>query len=267
MSENTVEQASPTKEQTFWEHLDALRGTLFRSAIVVIILMAAAFCFKDFVFGTIIFGPTTSDFVLYRWFCRLGEWLHMPDFCPEPFTVKLQNIKLAGQFFTHMSVSFWIGIIVGFPYLMWELWRFVSPALYANEKRHIKLVFSFGGLLFFCGVLVGYFLIFPLTLHFLATYQVADMVANEITLDSYISTLTWLVFIMGIVFEMPMIAVILSKMGILKKQMLKKYRKHALVLSFLLAAIITPSGDAFTMIMVGLPIVALYQLSVSLVRK
>lgn len=255
------------KEMSFWDHLDELRGVLFRSAVVVVVLMAVAFGFKDFVFGKVIFAATTSDFPLYHGLCKLGEILGISGLCVEPFEIKVVNIQLASQFFTHMSVSFWIGFLAGFPYLMYELWRFVRPALFPNEKKHIKLAFGFGGLLFFLGVLLGYYLIFPLTLKFLGTYQLTDDLLNQISLSSYIGTFTWLILIMGLVFELPMLALVLSKIGVLHKGMLRKYRKYAVLIIFVVSAVITPTGDAFTLCMVALPILLLYEFSILLVRK
>jgi Twin arginine targeting (Tat) protein translocase TatC len=262
-----MSESDSSHEMTFWDHLDVLRRMLFRVAIVVALLMIAAFCAKDFVFGTVIFSPASSDFCLYRGLCNLGEMLNMPGFCPEPFRIEIININLAAQFFTHMSTSFWIGVIIGFPYLLYEIWKFVCPALYAKEKRYIRIAFGFGAVLFFMGVLLGYFVIFPLTLKFLGTYQVTETVVNQVALHSYISTFTSLILIMGIVFEMPMVALILSQLGIIHRALLRKYRKHAIVGSLILAAIITPSGDAFTMIMVGLPLILLYEFSILLVKK
>ncbi|MDR0660763.1 MAG: twin-arginine translocase subunit TatC [Prevotellaceae bacterium] len=255
------------KEMSFWDHLDELRGVLFHSAIVIVILMAVAFGFKDFVFGQVIFAPTTSDFPLYNGLCKLGELLGMSGLCVDPFEIKVVNIQLASQFFTHMSVSFWIGFLVGFPYLLYELWRFVRPALFPNEKKHIKLAFGFGGILFFMGVLLGYYLIFPLTLKFLGTYQLTDDLQNQISLSSYISTFTWLILIMGLVFELPMLALVLSKIGVLHKGMLRKYRKYAVLIIFVVSAVITPTGDAFTLCMIALPILMLYEFSIFLVQK
>jgi sec-independent protein translocase protein TatC len=222
---------------------------------------------KDFVFGTVIFSPANSDFCLYRWFCGLGEMLNMPDFCPEPFQIEIININLAAQFFTHMSTSFWLGLILAFPYFLYEIWKFVCPALYEKEKRYVRVAFGFGGILFFMGVMLGYFVIFPLTLKFLGTYQVTDTVVNQISLSSYISTFTSLILIMGVVFEIPMVALVLSKLGIIRRPFLRKYRKHAVLCSMILAAIITPSGDAFTMLMVALPLILLYEFSIVVVKK
>lgn len=251
-------------EMTFWEHLDELRKVLFRSAVVIAVLMAGIFLAKDFVFNTVVFAPIDSDFVLYRLIDKALVLLNMPTL-PE-FHLELINIDLSAQFFIHVSTTFYFALVLSVPFIIYQLWSFVSPALYENEKRAAKVAFAFSGVLFLLGVLVGYFLIFPLTLRFLGTYQVSYEVANQISLQSYISMFTWLILIMGVVFEMPSLAVILSKIGILTKSFLKKYRRHAFVVMLVLAAFITPSGDPFTLMAVGLPLYGLYELSILVCR-
>ena len=212
---------------TFWEHLDELRKVLFRSAIVIVALMAGIFMAKDFVFNTVVFAPINSDFVLYRLIDKVLLMMGAPAL-PE-FKLSLINIDLSAQFFIHISTTFYFALVLAVPFIVYQLWKFVSPALYENEKRAAKGAFAFAGVLFLLGVLVGYYLIFPLTLRFLGTYQVSYEVANQISLQSYISMFTWLILIMGVVFEMPSLAVILSKIGILTKSFLKKYRRHVKV--------------------------------------
>ena len=249
---------------TFWEHLDELRKVLFRSAIVIVALMAGIFMAKDFVFNTVVFAPINSDFVLYKFIDKVLLMMGAPAL-PE-FKLSLINIDLSAQFFIHISTTFYFALVLAVPFIVYQLWKFVSPALYENEKRAAKAAFAFAGVLFLLGVLVGYYLIFPLTLRFLGTYQVSYEVANQISLQSYISMFTWLILIMGVVFEMPSLAVILSKIGILTKSFLKKYRRHAFVIMLVLAAFITPSGDPFTLMAVGLPLYGLYELSILVCR-
>ena len=249
---------------TFWEHLDELRKVLFRSAIVIVALMAGIFMAKDFVFNKVVFAPINSDFALYRFIDKVLVMMDMPTL-PE-FKLSLINIDLSAQFFIHISTTFYFALVLAVPFIVYQLWKFVSPALYENEKRAAKGAFAFAGVLFLLGVLVGYYLIFPLTLRFLGTYQVSYEVANQISLQSYISMFTWLILIMGVVFEMPSLAVILSKIGILTKSFLKKYRRHAFVIMLVLAAFITPSGDPFTLMAVGLPLYGLYELSILVCR-
>jgi sec-independent protein translocase protein TatC len=249
---------------TFWEHLDELRKVLFRSAIVIVALMAGIFMAKDFVFDKVVFAPINSDFALYKLIDKVLVMMGMPTL-PE-FKLSLINIDLSAQFFIHISTTFYFALVLSVPFIVYQLWKFVSPALYDNEKRAAKGAFAFAGILFLLGVLVGYYLIFPLTLRFLGTYQVSLEVANQISLQSYISMFTWLILIMGVVFEMPSLAVILSRIGILTKSFLKKYRRHAFVVMLVLAAFITPSGDPFTLMAVGLPLYGLYELSILVCR-
>ena len=249
---------------TFWEHLDELRKVLFRSAIVIVALMAGIFMAKDFVFDKVVFAPINSDFALYKLIDKVLVMMGMPTL-PE-FKLSLINIDLSAQFFIHISTTFYFALVLSVPFIVYQLWKFVSPALYDNEKRAAKGAFAFAGILFLLGVLVGYYLIFPLTLRFLGTYQVSLEVANQISLQSYISMFTWLILIMGVVFEMPSLAVILSRIGILTKSFLKNYRRHAFVVMLVLAAFITPSGDPFTLMAVGLPLYGLYELSILVCR-
>lgn len=249
---------------TFWEHLDELRKVIFRSAIVITVLMTVIFMAKDFVFNDIVFAPISSDFVLYRWFDDALIYFNLPPL--EPFKISLINIELSAQFFIHVSTTFYLSFILATPFVLYQLWLFVKPALYPNERRAAVGAFSFAAILFFAGVLTGYYLIFPLTLRFLGTYQVSETVANQISLQSYVSMFTWMILIMGLVFEMPSLAAILSKLGVLSKSFLKKYRKHAFVVLLTVAAFITPSGDPFTLMAVGLPLYALYELSILVCR-
>ena len=255
------------KEMSFWDHLEVLRRMLFRSALVVVAAMVVVFLNKSLVFDVIIFGPRTSDFILYRWMCQLGDFLSWPGFCPEAFSISIININMAAQFFTHISTSFWLGLVLSFPYIIWELWKFVAPALYTHEKRGVRRAFAFSSLLFFVGVLIGYVFIFPLSIRFLGTYQVSDIVANEISLNSYISMFVTLILTMGLVFEMPVLAHVLSRFGVITRQFLRKYRRHAIIVVLILSAIITPSADAFTMIMVAIPLYFLYEFSILVCKK
>lgn len=252
------------KEMSFWDHLDELRGVLLKSAVVILVLMMGAFFLKEPVFN-IIFAPLDSNFVLYRIFDKflaLLGWGKVPE-----FDVQVINIKMTAQFFTHVKVSFYVALIVGMPFLFYELWTFVRPALYEKEKKAIKGSFGFAGILFYLGVLVGYYLVLPLTVRFLGTYQVSPDVPNSIDLSSYTGMFTSLIIIMGIVFEMPILAALLSKIGVISKEMLKEYRRHAVVILLTLAAIITPSGDPFTLMVVAIPLYLLYEVSILVTKS
>ncbi len=251
---------------TFWDHLDELRRVIFRSAIVIFVLLVVVFLNKSFVFDKVIFAPTGSDFILYRWFESLALLLGVPAMVPEEFSLDLINIELSAQFFTHVSVSLTLAFILAVPYILYQFWIFVKPGLYQNEKRAVRKAFGFASILFFVGVVVGYLFVFPLTVRFLGTYQVSEWVVNQISLKSYISMFTWLILIMGVVFEMPALAAILSRMGIINRKMLRKYRKHAFTILIIVAAVITPSGDAFTLFIVGTPLYLLYEFSILICR-
>lgn len=251
---------------TFWDHLDELRGALFRSALSVLVMLIFIFPNKRFIFDKIIFAPIKSDFILYRWFDSLSSLIGLENIKPDPFSINLINIELSSQFFTHVSVSLTLAFILSIPYIFYQLWGFVKPGLYEKEKRGAKKAFAYASILFFLGVLVGYYFVFPLTLRFLGTYQVSESVVNQISLDSYISMFTWLILIMGVVFEMPALAAILSRLGIISKSLLKRYRKHAFTILIIIAAIITPSGDAFTLFVVGMPLYMLYEFSILICR-
>lgn len=261
-----MKQEENPQELTFWDHLDELRNTLFRIAIAVVVLMLLAFCFKDELFG-IILAPKESDFYIYRLFDWLGNTLHIPGIETGDFDVRLINTKLSGQFMMHMSISFYAGIILASPYIIYKLFRFVSPALYENERRYSLRVVSWGYLLFLTGVVFSYFIIFPFTFRFLATYQVSADVENTIMLSSYVDTLAMLSLMMGILFEIPILAWLFAKLGFLTADFMRNYRKHAIVVALVVAAVITPTSDAFTLLLVTLPIVALYEASILIVSR
>jgi len=260
------EEIEGKKEMSFWDHLDDLRGTLIRIAIGIVVCMILVFANKEFVFG-IIFAPSTSDFVLYKALCKLGEWLSFPGFCIEPFEYTLHNITVSGQFFAHISTSFWLGLVLSFPWTIYQLWLFVSPALYKNEKKAATGAFFATSFLFFIGVLVGYFLVFPVAVHFLGGYQLLPTIGNNLTITSYIDMFVMLVLSMGIVFQLPILVFILSKLGIINKAFLKTYRRYAIVIILILAAVITPTPDPFTMMLVAGPMLLLYEFSIFICKN
>ena len=251
---------------TFWGHLDELRRVLFRMMVAVITLMLIAFFFKDELFA-IVLAPKESDFIIYRLFCEMANWISMPSLCPETFSVKLINTQLAAQFVTHMSVSMYAGILLASPYIIYQLFRFVSPALYENEKKYSTRVVGWGYILFMSGVLLNYFLIFPLTFRFLATYQVSDAIENTITLSSYIDTLMMMNLMMGIVFEIPVLCWLFAKLGFLTAGFMRRYRRHAIVIILIVGAVITPTPDVFTLLMVSVPMYILYEGSIWVVSR
>ena len=250
------------KNLSFWEHLEVLRWTIIRIVIAVLLVVIVIFSFRDFVFNDIVFAPLSSDFWFYRSLCRLAELFKFPGLCPEDFNIELININLAGQLMTHITSSFSIALVLIVPYILLEIWWFVRPALYPNEKSHVGTIFLSASFLFYLGVLVSYFIIFPLTVRFLGTYKVSDLVPNQIALQSYMGSLYILTFSLGIMFEMPVLAYLLSKAGLINKQMLKKVRSYAFVILLILSALVTPTTDPFTMSVVALPLYLLYELSI-----
>lgn len=239
---------------SFWDHLDVLRGTLFRSALSVFLASIVMFCFKDFLFGKVILAPSRPDFFMYK---ILGGGVSM----------QLINTEVSAQFFVHLKVSFICGFVIAFPYIIYEIWKFIAPALYDNEMRSVRKAFLGSALLFYAGVATGFCLIFPVTLSFFQGYTVSDAIANTITLNSYISMFSSMVILFGIVFEFPVLIAILSNMGIVTREMLTKYRKHAFVGVLIVAAVITPA-DPFSMLIAAAPLYLLYELSVIVcVRK
>lgn len=248
---------------TFWDHLDVLRGSLLRMAVVTVACAVVAFAFKDAVFAAIL-APKHDDFILYRLLAGVNSWL--ADGSPSSFHVELINTGLAEQFKIHVKTSLYVGLMAASPYCLYELFRFVSPGLYPKERRYgVRAVVS-GYVMFLLGVALCYFLIFPLTFRFLGTYQVSPDVENLITLQSYMDTLLVMCFLLGILFELPIVCWMLGKLGILRRTFMRRYRKHAVVVILVVSAIITPTSDIFTLCIVALPICLLYEVSTFLVK-
>lgn len=238
---------------TFWEHLDILRGSLIRMLVAAIVAGVAAFLLKDWLFDVVL-APSSSDFITYR---LLGV---------EPFRIELVNTGLTEQFMIHMKVSLVAGILIASPYILYLLFRFISPALYDNERRYSVRLTVAAYLMFLFGVAVNYFVIFPLTVRFLGTYQVSDDIHNLLTISSYVDTLAMMSLVFGIVFEIPVVSWLLARFGLLKSVWMSHYRRHAIVAIVIVAAVITPTSDVFTLFMVSLPIWLLYEASVLIVR-
>jgi len=258
----------PNKEMTFWDHLDELRRLIFRCLGVVVILATGLFIWMPDLFDQVILGPCFGRFPIYTWFCSLSRFVTLPSsFCDPTFEIGIINIELTSQFLIHIQISLILAAVLMFPYILFELWRFISPALYDKEKKSIRFSFILGALLFYVGILVSYWLIFPITLRFLAGYQISGHVLNQLSLNSYMTTFISLNLIFGLVFEMPMLAMILSKLGLIGRSFFRKWRRHAIVTLVFLAALITPTGDPFTLALVSIPLYLLYELSAILVRN
>lgn len=239
---------------TFWDHLDELRSSLLRMLGVTVLFAIIAFVLKDELFA-IVLAPRSSDFLTYR---LLGV---------EDFQLHLMNTGLTEQFMIHMRTAMYAGLLVASPYILYELFRFVSPGLYQNERRYAVWIVGAAYLMFLTGTLVNYLVVFPFTVRFLGTYQVSPDVANMLTLQSYVDTLLGMSLVMGVVFELPVVCGLMGKMGLISGHLMAQYRRHALVAILIVSAIITPTTDAFTLFVVAVPIYLLYELSIVIVRK
>ncbi len=242
-----------TNALTFWDHLDVLRSSLIRMGVAIVILAIVAFAMKDLLFSVVL-APRSSDFITYQ---LLGV---------DAFHINLMNTGLTEQFMIHMRTAIYAGLLLASPYILYELFRFVSPALYQNERRYAVWIVGAAYLMFLMGTLVNYFVVFPLTVRFLGTYQVSPDVANMLTLQSYIDTLLGMSLVMGVVFELPVVCGLMGRMGLINSQMMAQFRRHAVVAILIVSAIITPTTDVFTLFVVALPIYLLYELSIQIVR-
>lgn len=256
--------AKDTDRQSFWDHLDVLRAAIVKSLLVAVVFGLAAFCFKEELFAVIL-APKDAGFITYRLLYELSGLVTEAD-TPD-FLVKLINTGLAEQFIIHMKTALCVGVLCASPYILYQLFRFVSPALYVNERKYAVRVVGGGYVMFLSGVLLSYFLIFPLTFRFLGTYQVSGEVENMIALQSYISTLMTMSLAMGLVFEIPILSWLFAKLGFLSADFMRKYRRHAIVVILVVAAIITPTSDVFTLSLVALPMWVLYEMSIWIVGK
>jgi sec-independent protein translocase protein TatC len=254
-------------EMSFLDHLEELRWHLIRSTAAILIIGSVAFLMKDFIFDTVLFGPKKMDFPTYRLFCKIGTFLGIDsDFCADELPFTIQSRLMAGQFSAHIWTSIWAGFIVGFPYVLYEMWKFISPGLHANERKYSKGFIFSASLLFFLGALFGYYVVAPLSINFLGTYQVSNEVTNEFDLASYVSTVRTSVIACGLIFELPIIVYFLTKVGLVTPEILKKYRKISLVVVLILAAVITPP-DIASQVVVALPILILYQISIFISKR
>ncbi|MEI6816582.1 MAG: twin-arginine translocase subunit TatC [Bacteroidota bacterium] len=250
-------------EMSFLGHLDALRWHLFRSAMVIIGFAFTGFFFKDFLFNVVLFGPKQPTFPTFRFMCWLSHRLNMGDsLCVKNIDFKIINTDLSGQFTTHMMVAFIAGFILSLPYILWELWTFIKPALYEKERKYAKGIVFYTTSLFLIGILFGYYVIVPLSVNFLANYQVSESVGNFISLDSYIGTISTVTLVSGAIFELPMVIYFLSKIGLVTPTFMRKYRRHAVIVILIVSAIITPTSDATTLMLVSIPLYILYEISI-----
>ncbi|WP_298928091.1 twin-arginine translocase subunit TatC [uncultured Allomuricauda sp.] len=257
-----VKKLENPDEMSFLDHLEELRWHLIRSVVAIVLVACIAFFMKDFIFDTVLFGPKKMDFPTYQFFCKIATFFGITsEFCADSLPFTIQNRTMAGQFSAHIWTSIWAGFIIAFPYVLWEVWRFISPGLHKNERKHSRGFIMVASALFFMGVLFGYYVVAPLSINFLGTYQVSKEVLNEIDISSFIATVRASVIACGIMFELPIIIYFLTKVGLVTPEILKKYRKIALVVVLILSAVITPP-DVASQIVVSVPVLILYQISI-----
>jgi sec-independent protein translocase protein TatC len=253
-------------EMSFWDHLDVLRFALMRSFAVIIVFAFLAFYFTDFVYNIIILGPKNPDFISNRLFCQLGDLLSVSGLCINQTNFKLNNFEMGGQFRNNMMISLIAGLVIAMPYLLTELWVFIRPALTIKERKGVRGFVFITTFLFLLGISFGYFIITPLSIDFLSNWTLSPDIENTIKLDSYISMVVMIALSTGLVFQLPVLIYFLAKMGIVTPKFLKQYRKHAVVIIFILAAIITPP-DVFSQFLVSFPLLLLYEISIMVARR
>ncbi len=257
---------APKEEMSFLEHLEELRWHIIRSFLAIVIFSVLAFIEKDIIFDKIIFSPKRPDFWTNRMFGLLADFLGMDSVRINTKEFQLISINMSGQFMTHFWTSVIVGLIIASPYVIYEIWKFIKPALYEKERKYSTGAVFYMSVLFILGVLFGYYLIVPLSVHFLGSYSISDSVANQINILSYINTVTSITLASGIIFELPVVVYVLSKVGILTPDMMSKYRRHAYVVLLIISAIITPP-DVFSQIMVCIPLVFLYEIGIIISKR
>lgn len=262
-TEPIEEKEAQESAMSFWDHLEVLRWALFRSACVLMVILIGTFIAMHYIFDRFVLAPTSNEFFVYRWLNAIGGGV--VKLSPD-FDVQIININVASQFMTHISTSISMAAVIAFPYFIWEIWKFIEPALFEEEIKHLRPAFMGGTFMFYLGCAIGYLFVFPFTFRFLVEYNLSPNITNQINLQSYIDNFTLLILVMGIVFEMPLLAWLLSLLGILKKSFLREYKRHAIVVLLITAAIITPSGDPFSLMLVFIPLYVLYELSILVVR-
>jgi sec-independent protein translocase protein TatC len=266
MAEEKKQRKSNEGEMSFLEHLEELRWHIIRSVASIFVLMIIAFAFKNVIFDSVILAPRSPDFFTNRLLCNLGDITGIKALCINTNPANLISIKMAGQITTHITVALVAGLILSFPYILFEFWKFFKPALHNNEQQVAKGGVLVTSMLFFTGVLFGYYALAPLSIHFLTTYEVSPEVVNQINIRSYIGTITSICLATGLIFELPVITFFLTKVGLITPEFLKKYRKHAIFVIVVLAAIITPP-DVFSQLLVCIPLLILYEVGIHISKR
>jgi sec-independent protein translocase protein TatC len=253
---------SEEKEMTFLDHLEELRGHIIRAVLAVIILTVLAFIYVPWIFENIVFAPAKLDFPTFKYMCQFGKFFNADELCVTELPFKVQSRNMTGQFMMSITASFVIGLIASFPYVVWELWSFIRPGLQTKERKFSRGAVSVISFLFLLGVFFGYYLLSPMTIWFLSTYKISDVISNEFDITSYVSTISGLVLGCGLLFQFPMVVYFLSKIGIVTPDLMRKYRKHSIVGILFIGAIITPSADPFTLTLISLPLYLLFEISI-----
>ncbi|MFT6814164.1 MAG: sec-independent protein translocase protein TatC [Sphingobacteriales bacterium] len=255
-------------EMSFLEHLEALRWHLLRSVIVLLIATGFAFYFKHFIFDVVILGPKNPNFITYQLLCKLVAHFSLPQsICVQKISFELLNTQMAGQFTKHFFISFMAGLIITFPYLVWEIWRFLKPALYNVEKSTTRGIVFTVTILFSIGLSFGYFIVCPMSINFLANYTLSEQIQNQIAISSYISTVATISFVSGLLFQLPLVIYILARFGIVTAALMKKFRRHAILVILIAAAILTPTPDIATQLLIGFPLFILYEISIFIAAR
>lgn len=261
-----MKEKQKKQEMSFWEHLEDLRGTLVRSVAGIMVFAVIAFLNRSIIFDKVILAPKDADFITNELLCRFGKSLSIQALCFDSLSLKIINIQMSGQFLMHLYVSLAAGLVLASPFIVYQFWRFIVPALKPEERQYSSRAVFVISLLFFAGVLFSYFVIVPLTVNFLGTYQVSGFVENQISLNSYISTVVSVTLGVGIVFELPVVVYFLARVGLVTASFLKKNRKYMLIIILILSAIITPP-DVFSQILVSIPLLGLYEISIYIARR
>ena len=252
---------------SFLDHLEDLRWHLLRSVIAILLAGVAAFVAKDFVFDVLLFGPKNNDFLTYRLLCQVSNFLGFDDsFCISELPFRIQSRTMAGQFSAHVWTSITLGFVIAFPYVIYQFWKFISPGLYTYERKTASGFIGVSSLLFFMGVLFGYYVVTPLSVRFLGTYTVSSEVFNDFDLSSYTALIRASVLASGLIFELPILIYFLTKVGLVTPELMRKYRKISLVLVMFLSAVITPP-DVASQIIVAIPVLILYELSIFISKR
>jgi sec-independent protein translocase protein TatC len=254
------------KDMSFLDHLEELRWHIIRALVAVVIFTVFAFFSAPWIFENIVFAPAKAEFPTFYWLCKIGNFVGLDGLCVENIPFKIQSRQMTGQFSMHLVASFTIGLIISFPYVVWEFWRFIKPGLYFKERKYSRGVVASVSFLFISGILFGYYVITPMMVYFLATYSISDVIVNEFDITSYVSTVVTMVFGSGLLFQLPIVIYFLTKMGILSPRLLRQYRKHSFIGILIIAAIVTPP-DLISQILITIPLYLLFELSIIIASR